>query len=214
MLELGVKILIAYLLGTLVGSLILGRLRGVDIRSMGSGNAGATNALRTQGKLFGFLVLVIDIAKGVIAVWWLPSAALPGIDVHAGVSREWLNVACGLAVIVGHVYPVWFGFRGGKGAATVVGVVAAMELRLLVPLLLSWIIVLLLFGYVGLATMLSTIALTVAVLVLEPDNIPLCTFCAAVAVLVIFTHRSNIARMRAGKENRVRRLWLFRSRAA
>jgi glycerol-3-phosphate acyltransferase PlsY len=214
MLELGVKILIAYLLGTLVGSLILGRLRGVDIRSMGSGNAGATNALRTQGKLFGFLVLVIDIAKGVIAVWWLPSAALPGIDVHAGVSREWLNVACGLAVIVGHVYPVWFGFRGGKGAATVVGVVAAMELRLLVPLLLSWIIVLLLFGYVGLATMLSTIALTVAVLVLEPDNIPLCTFCAAVAVLVIFTHRGNIARMRAGKENRVRRLWLFRSRAA
>ena len=214
MLELGVKILIAYLLGTLLGSLILGRMRGVDIRSMGSGNAGATNALRTQGKLFGFLVLVIDIAKGVIAVWWLPSAALPGIDVHAGVSREWLNVACGLAVIVGHVYPVWFGFRGGKGAATVVGVVAAMELRLLVPLLLSWIIVLLLFGYVGLATMLSTIALTVAVLVLEPDNVPLCTFCAAVAVLVIFTHRSNIARMRAGKENRVRRLWLFRSRAA
>jgi acyl phosphate:glycerol-3-phosphate acyltransferase len=73
---------------------------------------------------------------------------------------------------------------------------------------------LLLFGYVGLATMLSTIALTAAVLVLEPNNIPLGTFCAAVAAFVIFTHRSNIARMRAGKENRVRRLWLFRSRAA
>ena len=77
MLELGVKILIAYLLGTLLGSLILGRMRGVDIRRMGSGNAGATNAMRTQGKLFGFLVLLIDIAKGMIAVWWLPSAALP-----------------------------------------------------------------------------------------------------------------------------------------
>jgi acyl phosphate:glycerol-3-phosphate acyltransferase len=86
-------------------------------------------------------------------------------------------------------------------------------LRLLVPLLLSWIVVLLLFGYVGLATMLSTVALAVAVLVLEPNNIPLCTFCAAIAVFVVFTHRSNIARMRAGKENRVRRLWLFRSRA-
>ena len=213
MLELGVKILIAYLLGTLLGSLILGRLRGVDIRSMGSGNAGATNAMRTQGKLFGFLVLLIDIAKGMIAVWWLPSAALPGIEVDAGVSREWLTMACGFAVIVGHVYPVWFEFRGGKGAATVIGVVAAMELRLLVPLLLSWFIVLLLFGYVGLATMLSTVVLTAAVLVLEPHNIPLCTFCGAVAAFVIFTHRSNIARMRAGKENRVRRLWLFRSRA-
>ncbi len=214
MLELGVKILIAYLLGTLLGSLILGRARGVDIRSMGSGNAGATNAMRTQGKLFGFLVLLIDIVKGMIAVWWLPCAALPGIDIDAGVSREWLTVACGFAVIVGHVYPVWFDFRGGKGAATVVGVVAAMELRLLLPLLLSWIIFLPLFGYVGLATMLSTIVLTAAVLVLEPDNIPLRTFCGAIAVFVIFTHRSNIARMRAGKENRVRRLWLFRSRAA
>ena len=214
MLELGVKLLIAYLLGTLLGSLILGRLRGVDIRHMGSGNAGATNAMRTQGRLFGFLVLVIDIAKGMAAVWWLPSAALPGIGIDPNVSREWLTVACGFAVIVGHVYPVWFDFRGGKGAATVIGVVAAMELRLLLPLLLSWIIVLLLSGYVGLATMLSTVVLAVSVVLLQPDDVPLCTFCVGVAGFVIFTHRSNIARMRAGKENRVRRLWLFRSRAA
>jgi glycerol-3-phosphate acyltransferase PlsY len=214
MLELGVKLLLAYLLGTLLGSLILGRMRGVDIRSMGSGNAGATNALRTQGKLFGFLVLFIDIAKGVVAARWLPSAILPGIGIDPDVSREWLTVACGFTVIVGHVYPVWFDFRGGKGAATVVGVVAALELRLLLPLLLSWIVVLLLSGYVGLATMLATVALAVAVLVLEPGNLPLCAFCGAIAVFVIFTHRSNIARMRAGKENRVRRLWLFRSRAA
>jgi acyl phosphate:glycerol-3-phosphate acyltransferase len=214
MLELGVKLLIAYLLGTFLGSLILGRLRGVDIRSMGSGNAGATNALRTQGKLFGFLVLAIDIAKGMAAVWWLPSAALPGIGIDPDVSREWLTAACGFAVIVGHVYPVWFEFRGGKGAATVIGVVAALELRLLVPLLLSWIIVLLLSGYVGLATMLATVVLAVSVALLQPNDVPLCTFCAVVALFVIFTHRSNIARMRAGKENRVRRLWLFRSRTA
>jgi acyl phosphate:glycerol-3-phosphate acyltransferase len=214
MLELGVKLLIAYLLGTLLGSLILGRLRGVDIRSMGSGNAGATNALRTQGKLFGFWVLLIDIAKGVVAVAWLPQAVLPAVGVDPGLSREWLTVACGFAVIVGHVYPVWFGFRGGKGAATVVGVVAGLELRLLLPLLISWIVVLLLTGYVGLATMLSAVALTAAVCVLEPNNVPLLSFCAAVALFIIYTHRSNIARMRAGQENRVRRLWLFRSRAA
>lgn len=214
MLELGVKLLLAYLLGTFLGSLILGRLRGVDIRSMGSGNAGATNALRTQGKLFGFLVLVIDIAKGLVAVWWLPAAVLPAIGIDADVSRAWLTVACGFAVIVGHVYPVWFDFRGGKGAATVVGVVAALELRLLLPLLLSWFIVLLLSGYVGLATMLSTVALAATVYLLEPANVPLCTFCTAVSVFVIYTHRGNIARMRGGKENRVRRLWLFRSRTA
>jgi acyl phosphate:glycerol-3-phosphate acyltransferase len=214
MLELGVKILLAYLVGTLLGSLILGRLRGVDIRSMGSGNAGATNALRTQGKLFGFLVLLVDIAKGVFTVWWLPAAALPAIGIDPDLPREWLTVACGFAVIVGHVYPVWFGFRGGKGAATMVGVVAGMELRLLVPLLVSWFLVLVLWGYVSLATILSGAALVLAVCILEPDNVPLLSFCAAMTLFVVYTHRSNIARLRAGQESRVRRLWLFRPRAA
>jgi acyl phosphate:glycerol-3-phosphate acyltransferase len=214
MLELGVKILIAYLLGTLLGSLILGRLRGVDIRSMGSGNAGATNALRTQGKLFGFLVLSVDVAKGVFAVWWLPTAVLPGVAIDPDLPREWLTVACGFAVIVGHVYPVWFSFRGGKGAATVVGVVATVELRLLVPMLVTWFVVLVLSGYVSLATMLSGVALVVAVCILEPTNVPLLSFCVAVSMFVVYTHRGNIARIRAGQENRARRLWLFRSRAA
>jgi glycerol-3-phosphate acyltransferase PlsY len=214
MLELGVKILIAYLLGTLLGSLILGRLRGVDIRRMGSGNAGATNALRTQGKLFGFLVLTVDIAKGVFAVWWLPTAVLPAVGLDPDLPRQWLTLACGFAVIVGHVYPVWFGFRGGKGAATVVGVIAAVDLRLLLPMLVSWFVVLVLWGYVGLATMLSGVALVAAVYVLEPNNVPLLSFSVAVAIFIVYTHRGNIARMRAGQENRVRRLWLFRSRAA
>ena len=210
MLELGVKILIAYLLGAMLGSLILGRARGVDIRRMGSGNAGATNALRTQGKIFGLLVLVIDIAKGLFAVWWLPTAVLPLIGIDPQLPREWLALACGFAVIVGHVYPVWFGFRGGKGAATVVGVIAALDLRLVVPLLISWLLVLVLTGYVGLATMLSGVALIAAAYVLEPGDIPLLIFCVVVALFVVYTHRSNIARMRTGQESRVRRLWLFR----
>ena len=213
MLELGVKILLAYLCGALLGSLIVGRLRGVDIRSLGSGNAGATNALRTQGKLFGLLVLIIDIGKGILVVRWLAPAAwpLPGPD--PAVDREWLTLACGLAVVVGHVYPVWFGFRGGKGAATVVGVVAALELRLLLPLLGTWIVMLLLFGYVGLATMTAGAGLVIAVCFLDPADTPLIGFCAALAAFIVFTHRSNIARMLAGNENRVRRLWLFRPRA-
>ena len=214
MLELGVKIVIAYLLGALIGSLILGRLRGVDIRSMGSGNAGATNAMRTQGKVFGLLVLAFDIGKGVFVVWWLPTAVLPVVGIDPDLPRTWLTVACGFAVIVGHVYPVWFNFRGGKGVATVVGVIAAVDPRLLAPLLVSWFIVLVLSGYVGLASMLSGIVLVAAVYVREPNNIPLLSFCAAVTAFVIYTHRGNIARMRAGQESRVRRLWLFRSRAA
>src|ERR1700737_1099536 len=109
MLELGVKILIAYLLGTLLGSLILGRFAGVDIRSMGSGNAGATNALRTQGKLFGFAVLAVDIAKGIFAVWWLPTAVLPAVGIDPDLPRGGLTVACGFAGVSGHVYPAWVG---------------------------------------------------------------------------------------------------------
>jgi glycerol-3-phosphate acyltransferase PlsY len=214
MLELGIKLLLAYLLGTVLGSLLLGRLRGVDIRRMGSGNAGATNALRTQGKWFGLLVLLIDVAKGVIAVWWVPAAVLPGIGIDPETSRQWLTVACGFAVIVGHVFPVWFGFRGGKGFATMIGVIGALELRLLLALLISWLVVVMLTGYVGLAAILSGAALLITVAVFEPDNTPLLIFCMSIAAFVVFTHRSNIARMRAGEESRMRRLWLFRSRAA
>jgi glycerol-3-phosphate acyltransferase PlsY len=213
MLELGIKMLIAYFLGTLLGSLILGRLRGVDIRRMGSGNAGATNAMRTQGKAFGFLVLLVDILKGVAAVLWVPLLVLPGVGIDTDVSRQWLQLACGFAVILGHVYPVWFGFRGGKGVATVVGVVGALEPRLLVPLIASWLLVVMLSGYVGLASMLAGASLVAAVYWLEPANVPLLIFCIGITLFVIFTHRGNIARMAAGTENRARRLWLFRSRA-
>ena len=206
------KILLAYMAGGVLGSLVLGRLRGVDIRSMGSGNAGATNALRTQGKLFGLFVLIIDIAKGVLVVRWLPTAVLPLIPAAGALSVPALELACGLAVIVGHVYPVWFGFRGGKGAATVVGVVGAIEPRLLVPLLVSWILVLLLTGYVSLATMLAGVVLVAAVAFLEPGNTALIGFCAVLAAFVIYTHRSNIARLYAGNENRARRVWLLRPR--
>ena len=214
MLELGVKTLAAYFLGTLLGSLVLGRLRGVDIRSLGSGNAGATNALRTQGKLFGLLVLLIDIVKGVAAVLWIPALSLPGLSADPAISRQWLTLACGFAVILGHVYPVWFGFRGGKGVATVVGVVGALQPWLLLPLIGSWLIVVVLTGYVGLASMLAGACLAAAVHWWEPADVPLLVFCIGITLFVIFTHRGNIARMAAGTEHRARRLWLFRPRTA
>ncbi len=211
MLELSVKTLLAYLLGALPGGLVLGRLRGVDIRRLGSGNAGATNALRTQGKLFALAVLAVDIGKGVLAVLYVPRIAF---WVDPQMPRAWLTLACGFAVIVGHVYPVWFAFRGGKGVATMIGVVGGLEPRLLLPVLGSWFAVLLLTGYVGLASMIAGAALIAFVYFFEPGNVPLLCFCAAIEAFVIYTHRGNIARMRAGNEHRVQRLWLFRSRTA
>ena len=214
MLELGVKLLLAYLIGTVLGSLVLGRLRGVDIRNLGSGNAGATNAMRTQGKTFGILVLLVDIGKGLLAVWWLPTAILPGIANDPSLARAWLTVACAFAVIVGHVYPVWFEFRGGKGVATVVGAVAAVEPLLLLPLIVSWIIVLLLTGFVGLASIVSGVVLIIVAGVFYHANVPTVVFCVAVAAFVTYNHRGNIVRMRAGQETRVRRLWLLRPKTA
>ena len=211
MLELGLKTLVAYLLGTLLGSLVLGLLLGVDIRRMGSGNAGATNALRTQGKLFGLLVLLVDIAKGVVAVRWVPDWVIPGVALDSVLSRQWLLPACGFAVVLGHVYPVWFGFRGGKGVATVVGVFGALQPWLLLPLLTCWLLVLLLTGYVGLASMLAGVGLVAVVAWREPGNVPLLIFSAGMTAFVIYTHRGNIQRMRTGTENRAR-LWLFRPR--
>src|SRR6202012_3047463 len=105
MLELGAKLLIAYLLGTALGSMILGRARGVDIRSMGSGNAGATNALRTQGKLFGLTVLLVDIVKGRGAVGGLPGTSVPGIRIAPTLPCEGLSVACAFGVIPGRAQP-------------------------------------------------------------------------------------------------------------
>src|SRR6186997_1282538 len=113
------KVLLAYLLGSVVGSLVVGRLRGgIDIRKMGSGNAGSTNALRTQGLAFGIWVIVIDVVKGVLAAAWIPRLAIPGVTAAAAAQAGWLPAACGFAAIVGHVFPVWHGFRGGKGVAT------------------------------------------------------------------------------------------------
>ena len=211
-LELGLKTLFSYLLGSLLGSLLLGRLRGVDIRTQGSGNAGGTNALRTQGKLFALGVIIIDVGKALLAVGLLPGLALPGIGIDTGVDRQWLAVACAVAVVVGHVYPVWYEFRGGKGAATMLGAVAVLAPAALVPVLTVWLLTVLLTGYVGLGTMLGAASLPVYFALAEPGRTPLLAFGLLMAIFVFYTHRSNLQRMREGNENRARRLWLLRPR--
>jgi glycerol-3-phosphate acyltransferase PlsY len=210
-LELGLKTLLAYLLGSIIGGLVVGRLRGnVDIRTVGSGNAGGTNALRTQGKLFAFWVIVIDVGKGIVAAGLLPELAIPGVARDPAVERDWLAVACSTAVIVGHIYPIWYDFRGGKGAATLVGAIIGLQPPLLVPLLVVWFLVVAITGFVGLATMCGTASLPVYVCVAENPVPPaMMTFTILVSVLIVYSHRSNIARMIRGSENRARRLWLL-----
>src|SRR5688572_25674922 len=209
--DFGIKVLLAYLLGSVVGSLVIGRLKGVDIREMGSGNAGATNAMRTQGTAFGVAVIVIDIAKGWLASGWLPGLALPGIAATSAVLAPWLTAACGFAAIIGHCFPVWHGFRGGKGVATLVGAFAGFDAWLLLPLFATWLAVVMVSGFVGLASIAAALALPIYLLIRDGAvlSAALC-FAIACGLLVLFTHRGNVRRMRAGNEPRARRLWLFK----
>jgi glycerol-3-phosphate acyltransferase PlsY len=209
--ELLVKTLASYLLGSVVGSLLVGRLRGgVDIRKLGSGNAGGTNALRTQGKSFAFWVLLIDVGKGWVATAFVAPGLVPGLEVSPPDLRVWTPVVCGVAAILGHVYPVWYGFRGGKGVATLVGVVLGLDAWLLLPMLLTWFAAVAVVGFVGLASMLAAASLPLYVTITDAEpGPPLLVFGLVVTAMIVFTHRSNIARMRAGTEPRARRLWLF-----
>ncbi len=211
MTELAVKVLASYLLGSIVGSLVVGRLRGgVDIRTLGSGNAGGTNALRTQGKAFALWVMLIDVAKGWLAAYVIARFQWPGAGATDEALREWLPVTCGAAAIIGHVYPVWHGFRGGKGAATLMGALLAIDPLLLAAVIGTWLVVAVLFGYVSLASMLAAVALPLfAALSGREPAAPLVAFGMFVAALVVFTHRSNLARLFAGREPRAQRLWLL-----
>ena len=214
MLELGVKTLLAYLLGSLIGSLLVGQLRGgVDIRKLGSGNAGGTNALRTQGWSFAAWVMIIDIGKGWVAAGLLAPLDLPGLGIDPRVDRDWLAVACATAVVLGHVYPVWYGFRGGKGAATLIGVLVGLKPAAILPVFGVWLAIVMVSGFVGLGTMLA-VAFFPAYLVIseaQPSTAML-TFGCLMTLFVCYTHRGNIERMRTGTESRAKRLWLLRPR--
>ena len=213
MIELILTGVLSYLLGSIIGSLVVGRLiGGVDIRTLGSGNPGATNALRTQGKKVALAVLLIDLTKGwvataVIATWVVPA----GIAAATAPLAAWSASVCGIAVMLGHVYPLWYGFRGGKGVATLLGAVLGINAWLLLPMVLAWLTVVIAFGYVGLASILGAVALAVAV-ALTRGGTPLLVFGILSVLLILYTHRANLARMRAGTEPRARRLWLFGTR--
>jgi glycerol-3-phosphate acyltransferase PlsY len=210
MIELGLKATLAYLVGSLLGALIVGAFRGVDIRKLGSGNAGGTNALRTQGKSFAAAVLAIDIGKGIFAAAVIPGLAIPGVGFDPLVDRSLMLYAVALAAIAGHVFPVWFEFRGGKGAATAAGLILYLAPDAGLVELAAWLVVLLATGFVGLATIMAALA-AVAFLAFTrfPEQHGLVVFASVVAALLVYAHRGNIRRMLAGTESRLARpSWL------
>ena len=207
------KAVLAYLVGSVIGSLVIGRIRGVDIRTLGSGNPGATNALRTQGMKVGLTVLFIDMFKG-----WFATAVLAGWPVTVGPPADaalaaWSAPLCGIAVVLGHLYPVWFGFRGGKGVATFVGAVAGLSTLLLLTFVLTWLAAVILLGFVGFASVLGAVAVVIAAAVGHvPARIPLLAFALLSTALILYSHRANLSRMQAGTEPRAKRLWLLGTR--
>ena len=216
MLELSVKFLLSYFVGSVMGSMVIGWFRGgVDIRTMGSGNAGGTNALRTQGWIFALGVVIIDIGKGALGAGVVPELNLPYVGTDPALSREWLTLCCAAAAVIGHVWPMWHKFTGGKGAATLAGTLLVLSPELLLPVLLAWAIVLTSFGYVGFATIAATITAPIFIAATRfPDDQPLFIYCVTMVLMVIFTHRSNLQRMRNGTESRQVRLMLFRRQRA
>lgn len=210
MLELGIKFLISYFLGSVMGSIVMGRLRGgVDIRDMGSGNAGGTNALRTQGFGFALGVVIIDIGKGVLGAGVVPGLEIPFIAQDPDVSRTWLALCCAAAAVLGHVWPIYHGFRGGKGAATYIGTLLVLAPKLILPMLLVFAVVLIISGFVGLSTMSAATSLPIW-LALMNGSLELIIFSTFMAGFIIYCHRSNIQRMREGVENRNERVMLFK----
>jgi glycerol-3-phosphate acyltransferase PlsY len=204
MIELGLKVTLAYLVGAALGSLLVGFFYGgVDIRKVGSGNPGGTNALRTQGKMFALWVMVIDIGKGILAAVVIPPLDLPGIGIDAQVGRELVLYSVSFAAILGHVFPVWFGFRGGKGGATAAGLLCFLGPVAALPAIGSWLLIVFATGFVGLATMSAGLvaALFVGVTAL-PEQAGLFLWACATTTLLIYAHRSNIQRMLDGTESR------------
>jgi len=200
-----VKIIMAYLLGSVSGSLLLGMIKKVDIRSQGSGNAGGTNAFRTQGLVFAIGVVVIAIGKGFIAACWIPALNFGGSVVDADPAL--LVMVCGFAAVLGHCFPVWHGFRGGKGAATAVGALIFIEPWLLLPLVITWLITLIMTGYVGLSTVLAAFSLVPSAWAM--NNSTLMVYTAILAVFILFTHRGNMRKLLNGTENRFERIHIF-----
>jgi glycerol-3-phosphate acyltransferase PlsY len=188
----------AYLIGSLSFAVIVSRAFGLpDPHSYGSGNPGATNVLRTGRKLAAALTLAGDTGKGVLAVLLARYFAA-----DYGVNATGLALVA-LAVFLGHVYPVYFGFNGGKGVATALGILCALDLKLGVATLATWLVIVLIFRMVSLASIVAAVFAPFYTAWLFGTSSPLLPGVLAIAALLIYRHKENIQRLIAGRENRI-----------
>jgi glycerol-3-phosphate acyltransferase PlsY len=187
-----ILVILAYLLGTVSFGLILARLKGgVDLRGQGSGSIGATNVARTMGKRAGMIALVGDCAKGLLAV----------LLAQAWGSSVWTVAAVALAAVLGHLFPWYAGFRGGKGVATALGVFMPTLPLPLLGALLVFIAVVLVWRYVSAGSVLAALLLPILAVVLA-NPLPLTLAAAVIAVLILAKHQSNLQRLFRGQESK------------
>jgi len=195
-------IVVAYLIGSIPTSVWVSRyFFGIDIRDYGSGNAGATNSFRVMGPKLGTLVMLVDMLKGLAAV---KLAFLLPFYVEHDMARTGLQIGLGLAAVLGHIFPIWADFRGGKGIATLFGLVLGISPWTALCCVGIFLFVLYLTRFVSLSSILASIAFPVFILVIfNVENHAYRVFAIAVALLVILTHQKNISRLLRGSESKV-----------
>lgn len=200
-LEITSLVLIAYLIGSIPTAVWVGKaFYGIDIREHGSGNAGATNTIRVLGYKAGIPVMLVDVFKGwgavQLAVWF----SFPDIPVD---SMTYVKVGCAVAAVLGHIFPFYAGFRGGKGVGTLAGVGLALYPVSLLIVLAIFIVTLTLTRYVSLSSILGAISFPFVVyFIMEEKNIALLGLALFVAIFIPLTHRKNIGRLIHGKEKK------------
>jgi acyl phosphate:glycerol-3-phosphate acyltransferase len=184
-------VVVAYLLGSIPFAYLAGLTRGIDIRTVGSRNVGATNVFRELGKGIGVAVMVLDVAKGLVAV----------LIANSATSSPWPLIAAA-AAILGHVYPVWLRFKGGKGVAVAGGAVIGLAPLPALITVVIWIAVVAITRYVSVGSIVAAAAFPFLVLAVQAPW-PTVVFAFLAAIMVIWRHRSNIERLRRGEERRL-----------
>ena len=185
-------VIAAYLIGSIPFALIVARQRGTDLRQVGSGNLGAANVMRSSGVSAGAMVAALDMAKGAASVW-LAAWASDGAELPA---------AAGLAAIIGHVYPIWLRFRGGKGVATACGVFGVLTPMAVPPALAIFAVTVWATKYISLGSVLASMALPPIAYALGSPA-PVVLAAVAAAAVIVFRHRSNVLRLWMGTERRL-----------
>jgi glycerol-3-phosphate acyltransferase PlsY len=215
MIELVILLLTSYITGSFPTSIVITRvIKKIDIREHGSGNAGATNVFRVLGWKYALFVLAFDIFKG-----WLPTAVYATIIFQQlpVPDQGLVQILCGFAAVLGHIFPIFTGFKGGKGVGSLIGVLLALFPLVFPFCLLIGVAVITTTGYVSLGSIFAAISLPIIILILPrlgmiSPNLSLVIFSLLVPWVIIFTHRSNINRIRNGTENRFEKAIIFKNK--